>query len=449
MDVPIAANILGTLGALIPQIIVNYRRHNATGLQPSMMMLWAWAGVPLGVYNIVKEYNVALRIQPQILTFLSLVTWIQCYYYERKWSVYRSLLVVVPIAAVMGGIQAGLIIALRVAKSHDLDWPLILMASLSAALLAAGVLTHYWDIWTHRTVRGISFLFVAIDAAGDVFSLASVFFQHELDILGIVIYATEFVLWCGVFACGGYYNLLPWARKRFGKEAECEAQGEEHKAEKRGKHLDFYAHCTNDKSTQITHPGNIVQSEHPIRRIIVSANTKAQRKLRSGDLFDSTVLSAANLSVHEVSVSNLPRLAYAFIQGKHIVQIVLVELMPATSVDEHLACKPVLILGCSMCGMTDFELLEVLKGHFVQEPVNDHSSLDSSLRVENKDNLLLAVVEKSVLDKDVAVSDVLRGVEQSTLNQALDEIEYNSSTRDVSVSYLGLRSEQLTLRKFH
>ncbi|CAJ0555245.1 Ff.00g053100.m01.CDS01 [Fusarium sp. VM40] len=232
MDVPIAANILGTLGAvcwsiqLIPQIIVNYRRHNATGLQPSMMMLWAWAGVPLGVYNIVKEYNVALRIQPQVLTFLSLVTWIQCYYYERKWSVYRSLLVVVPIAAVMGGIQAGLIIALRVAKSHDLEWPLILMASLSAALLAAGVLTHYWDIWTHRTVRGISFLFVAIDAAGDVFSLASVFFQPELDVLGIVIYATEFVLWCGVFACGGYYNLLPWARKRFGKEAECEAQGE-------------------------------------------------------------------------------------------------------------------------------------------------------------------------------------------------------------------------------
>lgn len=68
---------------LMPQILINYRRHNATGLQPSMMMLWAWAGVPLGVYNIVKGFNVALRIQPQILTFLSLVTWIQCYYYER------------------------------------------------------------------------------------------------------------------------------------------------------------------------------------------------------------------------------------------------------------------------------------------------------------------------------------------------------------------------------
>ncbi|GKT52126.1 uncharacterized protein ColSpa_12307 [Colletotrichum spaethianum] len=214
MDVPAAANALGTLGALIPQIIINYRRHNATGLQPSMMMLWAWAGVPLGVYNIVEDFNIALQVQPQILTFLSLVTWIQCYYYQRAWSVLRSLGVVAPIAAVMAGIQIALVIGLRIVKARGVEWPMILMAVLSAALLAAGVLRHYWDIYVHRTVRGISFIFVAIDAAGDVFSLASIFFQPKMDVLGIVIYATEFVLWCGVFACGGYYNFLPWMRKK-------------------------------------------------------------------------------------------------------------------------------------------------------------------------------------------------------------------------------------------
>lgn len=71
-----------TSAQLIPQIVVNYRQHHAIGLQPSMMMLWGWAGVPLGVYNIVEEFNVALRIQPQILIILSLMTWIQCYYYQ-------------------------------------------------------------------------------------------------------------------------------------------------------------------------------------------------------------------------------------------------------------------------------------------------------------------------------------------------------------------------------
>lgn len=113
----------------------------------------------------------------------------------------------------MAGIQASLIVGLRVAKAHHVQWPMTLMAVLSATLLAAGVLRHYWDIWIHRTVRGISFIFVAIDAGGDLFSLLSIFFQSTLDIKGIIIYATELTLWLGVFACGGYFNLLPYVKK--------------------------------------------------------------------------------------------------------------------------------------------------------------------------------------------------------------------------------------------
>jgi hypothetical protein len=81
---------------------------------------------------------------------------------------------------------------------------------LAAVFLACGVLAHYWDIYTHRTVRGISFTFCFLDALGDLTSLISVFFQPRLDVLGIVIYGVELTLWLGIFACGGYYNLRPW-----------------------------------------------------------------------------------------------------------------------------------------------------------------------------------------------------------------------------------------------
>jgi hypothetical protein len=131
----------------------------------------------------------------------------------------QALTLVVPVACIMGGVQAALIVALRIAKEKQLQWPLTLMAVLSAALLAAGVLRHYWDIYVHRTVRGISFLFVGIDAAGDVFSLLSVLFQRNIDVLGLVIYGTELILWIGVFACGGYYNLVPWVRRRLNKRS--------------------------------------------------------------------------------------------------------------------------------------------------------------------------------------------------------------------------------------
>ena len=180
MNIPAAANVLGTIGAvcwsiqLIPQIFINYHRRHTIGLQPSMMLLWASAGVPLGVYNIVEEFNVALRVQAQILTTLSLITWAQCYYYEKKWTIGKCLLVLTMIGVFMAGVETALIFALRTAASRRIKWPATLMAVLAAVLLAAGVLRHYFDIAKHHTVRGISFIFVGIDAAGDLFSLISI-----------------------------------------------------------------------------------------------------------------------------------------------------------------------------------------------------------------------------------------------------------------------------------
>lgn len=119
-----------------------------------------------------------------------------------------------PVACLMGGIQAGLIIGVRHTTNRNMEWPATLMAVASTVLLAAGVGRHYIDVYVHRTVRGISFIFVGIDALGDVFSLVSVIFQPSLDILGMVIYATELVLWIGIFICGAYYNLVPWIKGR-------------------------------------------------------------------------------------------------------------------------------------------------------------------------------------------------------------------------------------------
>jgi hypothetical protein len=47
-------------------------------------------------------------------------------------------------------------------------------AILSAILLGLGVLRHYWDIYEHRSVRGISWGFVVPDAMGDLTSLIAI-----------------------------------------------------------------------------------------------------------------------------------------------------------------------------------------------------------------------------------------------------------------------------------
>lgn len=236
-----AAQIFGTLGAvcwsvqLLPQIWTNYKRGHTHGLQPLMMLLWSAAGIPLGVYNIVRSFPIALQIQPQILTVLSLITWAQTQYYPparekrargKAWCALTCATICTGAAGIESAFVFGLRAAVKGKESGQIEYhPAIMtMGVLAAVLLCAGVASHYIDIWKEKTVRGISFLFVGIDALGDLTSLISVLFWWKagqtLDILGLIVYGSEFVLWSGVLLCGIKYNLVPVLAKRVNVEQD-------------------------------------------------------------------------------------------------------------------------------------------------------------------------------------------------------------------------------------
>ena len=99
---------------LVPQIIKNYRRHGTDGLSAIMMMAWAIAAVPFGIYTISQYLNIPLQLQPQLFLLLCMVTWSQCMYYDSHWSLTKCVVVSGVILAVFGGIEAGAIFAIRV-----------------------------------------------------------------------------------------------------------------------------------------------------------------------------------------------------------------------------------------------------------------------------------------------------------------------------------------------
>lgn len=54
--------------------------------------------------------------------------------------------------------------------------------------------------------------------------------ESHIEILGMVIYGTELVLWIGVFICGFVFNFLPWAQEHSKKResAVCEQTEDQH-----------------------------------------------------------------------------------------------------------------------------------------------------------------------------------------------------------------------------
>lgn len=99
---------------LLPQIWTNWRTRSTHGLPGSMMFLWALCGVPFGAYGIVQNFNIPIQVQPQCFMALCLVSWAQTLVYGRGWRAYSAAAAAIVVAAVFGGVEAALILTIRV-----------------------------------------------------------------------------------------------------------------------------------------------------------------------------------------------------------------------------------------------------------------------------------------------------------------------------------------------
>lgn len=123
-SIPVAATVLGTIGTilwcvqLIPQIWTNWRTKSTDGLPGSMMFLWALCGVPFGVYSVVQNFNIPIQVQPQVFMVLCLFSWAQTLIYYHKWRVWTTSLLAVTTGAVFGGVEAALIVTVRVSSAE-------------------------------------------------------------------------------------------------------------------------------------------------------------------------------------------------------------------------------------------------------------------------------------------------------------------------------------------
>jgi hypothetical protein len=82
------------------------------------MFCWAIAAVPFGIYCISQYLNIPLQVQPQLFLLLCVICWLQCMHYDQGWSMRKCILAMIALCVVFGGIQAGVIFAIRVYVIH-------------------------------------------------------------------------------------------------------------------------------------------------------------------------------------------------------------------------------------------------------------------------------------------------------------------------------------------
>ncbi len=117
------------------------------------------AGVPLGSYTIIQNFNIPLQIQPQVFTCLCLVSFSQILIYTYKWSSWKAALTGAAMGGLFGGIEAALILTLRPIYTAGNNAPTLVIGIASSILLAVGLVPPYFEIYKRRgRVVGINFV---------------------------------------------------------------------------------------------------------------------------------------------------------------------------------------------------------------------------------------------------------------------------------------------------
>ncbi|KAF9947106.1 hypothetical protein BGZ72_010855 [Mortierella alpina] len=210
----ILENVFGMLGIvfwsfqLLPQVIDNYKAKSTEGLSHSMFFIWTLAALGFGSYSIVEGLSIPIIVQPQIFGALSALCYCQCLYYGLRWSLRRTVVASSVMFVAMAGIQVAAVYGTRAGKDHEVKGTVEAAGILPILLLALGFMPQYMDIYKDRSVVGVSMAFIAADALGAVFSLVSLAFRTEFDLLATLNYVVVLVCDLLVVALFVYYNKL-------------------------------------------------------------------------------------------------------------------------------------------------------------------------------------------------------------------------------------------------
>ncbi|KAE8222145.1 hypothetical protein CF319_g4612 [Tilletia indica] len=222
----IAENVFGTIATilwslqLLPQIVKSYRKKTTEGLSVWLLVLWIAATVPQGVYFVVQNINIPLIIQPQVFGALAIATLAQCWYYGHGMSRSRCIALGLILAVVAGSLELGFVfMCKRLPSAGSREAATKAMGLLGAIGLTAGLIPQYIEIWRLKEVRGISFIFLAVDTSGGIFALISLAFKETFDYIGALNYIGIVVAELGIFALALVLNPRS-ARARLRRQLE-------------------------------------------------------------------------------------------------------------------------------------------------------------------------------------------------------------------------------------
>ncbi|GAA5929237.1 hypothetical protein JCM10213_005019, partial [Rhodosporidiobolus nylandii] len=151
---------------------------------------WVISGASLGIYAITQNINVPIMVQPHLYGSVCAFICCQILHYDRGWRWYSAYIgAFSAYAVVCAGFEVGMVFACRAGERAGNSGGTMTFGIISDVMLAAGFFPQFYEIWKLKEVVGLSYIFLAMDSAGGIFSILSLAFKDEpIDVIALIGY---------------------------------------------------------------------------------------------------------------------------------------------------------------------------------------------------------------------------------------------------------------------
>eukprot|EP00834_Sanchytrium_tribonematis_P007643 NODE_724_length_4442_cov_0.403868.p1 type:complete len:201 gc:universal NODE_724_length_4442_cov_0.403868:2001-1399(-) len=176
---------------LIPQIYLNYKSKQTTGLSPFMFIFWSLGSIFNSISNLSTHLSILYIIQPNLFLFFSIICYSQCYFYSNKSPFIAYSIFII-------SIFLSILVQLSVYLFHSTPFTIQLFNSLSLICFFIGFMPQLILIYKNNGVFGISRLFLCIDLTGALLSIIAIGLNGNIDFIVcgcfIVVFVLDFVI---------------------------------------------------------------------------------------------------------------------------------------------------------------------------------------------------------------------------------------------------------------
>lgn len=196
-----------------------YQKKSTQGVSNWLWCLWYLSSLLFLIYAWLVDLAIPFLLQANVFCILTLLCFLQYFYYDRAWSLLRCCLFALLVLTVSSLLALAIGLGIQSMKRNK-DAVILVLGIIPGILSLVAYLPQIYELWHSQLPYGLSIRFLLVDLTGAACFLTSLLLTPPVNWTAASIYIMVLLLDGGIIITLLFWRLLLHRRRTYRQEEE-------------------------------------------------------------------------------------------------------------------------------------------------------------------------------------------------------------------------------------